>query len=819
MLDETTARIITLVAPAGYGKTTLAREWLSQGGRRYAWYQADASSRDIAAFALGVRDAIREIVPNAGEAMEAYLRASGSPEDDAHRVATVLADDLEGWPTNAWLAIDDYQLAARSEACELFVDTLSSTGIGLFLVSRKRPAWVTPRRKLYGEIIEFDSGALSLTADEAAAVLSDYPSREASRFTDTAKGWPAIIGLAALTPADSMGELSGLPADLYDYLAEELYKAAPPAVRHAVSLLAIAPTVSRSLSQQLLGEDDNALIREAATAGFIFPQDDAVTMHPLIRGFLRQRLETHGVDRNALIRRVADALLTLDHWDDAFVVISELRANDLLDGLIERSLDPLLDQNRLSTIDHWAGWARSVGYSSPMLQIAEAETDVRKGLYVRAEATARDALVALTSRQRFYARAHLVIARATSFQNKITEPYDHASEAYTCATDPRTRSDAAWARLGAAFELERDDLEHVLNDVTEAPRDASVQAVRILNGRVMLRSLSGSLTDALVPANQVIELASAVDDPLARTSFYNRQASALYVAGWYDEAGAVIDAEVEYARRARLDFVRPFALVIRGAVEWGQGRFDAAEATLSEAVHAAPGDAYVKTHAAHVRGRLLLARGEFDAAAAVTGERPATPPAASYYGEYLAVHAMALACLGQHDRALSLAARVERLTKLQEVRCLAYAARTLVAFRREEQGAAVAMLSFAEEFGCFDAFVTAYRSEQRLLTELVAAQMQDRVRPILSRAHDERLLETARSIPAVDELGNLTARQLEVVELLAAGLSNREIAGKLVLSEVTVKVHLRHIYERLGVRSRTEAAVKAALILAVRRER
>src|SRR5262245_54822284 len=192
MLDETTARIITLVAPAGYGKTTLAREWLSQGGRRYAWYQADASSRDIAAFALGVRDAIREIVPGAGEAMEAYLRASGSPAGDAHVLAELLIADLTQWPSNAWLAIDDYHLAAIAEQCELFTDVLVAPPLNVLLVTRKRPAWSTARRRLYAEIFEVDKSTLALDATETASLLIHRPDNEAAWLTTNASGWPAL---------------------------------------------------------------------------------------------------------------------------------------------------------------------------------------------------------------------------------------------------------------------------------------------------------------------------------------------------------------------------------------------------------------------------------------------------------------------------------------------------------------------------------------------------------------------------------------------------------------------------------------------------
>jgi DNA-binding CsgD family transcriptional regulator len=72
-----------------------------------------------------------------------------------------------------------------------------------------------------------------------------------------------------------------------------------------------------------------------------------------------------------------------------------------------------------------------------------------------------------------------------------------------------------------------------------------------------------------------------------------------------------------------------------------------------------------------------------------------------------------------------------------------------------------------------------------------------------------RLLPQGLGPKAKDEtvLNSLTARELEVLQLLARGRTNREIAGELVIAEVTAKVHVRHILRKLGRRSRTEAAV------------
>jgi DNA-binding NarL/FixJ family response regulator len=73
-----------------------------------------------------------------------------------------------------------------------------------------------------------------------------------------------------------------------------------------------------------------------------------------------------------------------------------------------------------------------------------------------------------------------------------------------------------------------------------------------------------------------------------------------------------------------------------------------------------------------------------------------------------------------------------------------------------------------------------------------------------------RVVETFHAPPqaSVGEESNLSRRQREILELLSTGLANKEIADRLGLSTETVRVHLKHIYDKLHVRCRTEAAAK-----------
>src|SRR5262249_27479549 len=217
LLDESPARVLMLVAPAGYGKTTLARQWLAK--RQHAWYQGSPASADVAALALGLASAIGTVLPGAGERMANRLRATGTPEGDVDVLAEMLAEDLAAWPQAAWLAIDDYQFIEASDHSRRFGEQLASiSNIPFLLTSRVRPHWATIRRLVYGEVQEFNRAFLAMTQDEASLVLGDDRRKSASDLAALAEGWPAVIGLAAITDSRELPR-GTLPIELHDYFA------------------------------------------------------------------------------------------------------------------------------------------------------------------------------------------------------------------------------------------------------------------------------------------------------------------------------------------------------------------------------------------------------------------------------------------------------------------------------------------------------------------------------------------------------------------------------------------------------------------------
>jgi DNA-binding NarL/FixJ family response regulator len=107
--------------------------------------------------------------------------------------------------------------------------------------------------------------------------------------------------------------------------------------------------------------------------------------------------------------------------------------------------------------------------------------------------------------------------------------------------------------------------------------------------------------------------------------------------------------------------------------------------------------------------------------------------------------------------------------------------------------------------------VCAYRACPEILASIVGdPDFEPRIRDLIRSAHDETIgRATGLDFPRA-RTKDLSPRESEVLRLLGEGLSNRDIGKRLFISEVTAKAHVRRIFEKLGVRSRTEAALVSA---------
>jgi LuxR family maltose regulon positive regulatory protein len=821
LLDETQSRHIVLVAPAGYGKTTLARQWFTGQGRKAVWFRAGPASTDVAALALGIAEAAGEVLEGEGTRLQEHLRMSHSPNSEVVRIANLLVDDLAHWPENSWLIIDDYQHLAYEPTAEELIDAVVARGtIPLFITSRVRPSWVSAKRLLYGEVAEFGRNILAMTHEEAGrAVPPRTDPGVLAGLVALAEGWPAVIGLASLIQPPNLLTDDEIPEALHSYFAEELYQELSAELQWNLVQLSLAATIDGELAQLLFGPNGRLVLEEAIDRGFLNRDGETYDLHPLLRQFLRSKMaEADSKARATAVEIIAYADLEKSAWDEAFALASEFRLGELLSALLARAMDDLLSKGRLATLERWLEDAHKLIPAADVVALAEVELAFRKGRWPEAEDRARHLAIRLP-------RDHPLASRALFRAAQVAQLDDRAAEALELLSEARTRSTTStdlrrvlWSRFITLADLEEpQQAAEALKEFEKLAPESVEDKIRLSQGPVHLAVRWGGIRQALERHGSTLDLLEQTADPLVRSGFVQSYGTALNLAARYADAYELADRQIADAKRFGLDWVGTHGLEMKALAQIGLRDFQGAQSALRTAWQLAEkaDDLHAQVNAQALLARIPLAQGAPEKALELLDIRGSRSVGPGMEGEVRSLRALALACQGAVEEADAEIEASASITTHLEARGLRSFAKVLVAHRRGDELARNKQLelalSDAQGSGNADSFVVAYRLARDLLNLIGYADLalSDFLLRVLV-TYDPRLAEKAGLNQRT--MGNrsatvLTGREEEVLDLLRQGMSNREIAQILWIAPSTAKVHVRHIFEKLGVRSRTEAAL------------
>ncbi len=817
-LDRSRARVRTLVAGPGYGKTILLEQWAPRGGRAVGWYRARRSAADVAVVARGLQAAAESIVPGAGRRMLERLSVTDDPEREAVLLAEMLAEDLDDWPEEGWIVVDDYHHLSVSAACEAFVETIvSRSGARLLLASRVRPCWVEGREILYGNVLEVGQTMLAMTAEEAGEVLEGGRADLATGLLSLAEGWPAVIGLAGMTP-DVTEIDADLPETLYEFFADEIYRALDPRVASGLAVLAAMPIVDEELATVLFGRDRAELVcGESLALGILDDRDGRLELHPLAAAFLAKTARVTGVPgMDALVPPVLALYRRRRDWDAAIELATNHGGRVDVESLLLEALDDLLSASRLSTLEFCTDRAGAHIGEIPAVLVARASLALRQGFNLRAQAYAESALETTDASLR--CRALMVAADAAHVGSRERIALTYYEEAERLAPDAGLERKAQWGQVMAATALELAEAPAMLERLSESAEarvDPSA-AVREADKRAALGLRFGAVK-TLAESRKVAELLPQVHDPVVRCSFRATYSCALNLAAEYEAAIAVAGELLAEASDLRIDFALPYGSLMRAAGLAGTRRFEDAHADLDQAIVDARrcSDTFAEqgVYAARVRALLQQAR-----AREACGLEPPNLGGAlpGMRGEVIASRGLALACTGRLDEALASAYEAAQITRGIEAAILVRCIEALVALKRRDECMLPKLRSMIEEAyraGGVDLVVTTYRASPDVLGALLSSPETAEITGfIVARAKDQDLMSALGVAPgdALDPVKKLSAREREVYDLLCQGLSNPQIARRLFISEATVKVHVQHVFDKLGIRSRKALALDAA---------
>jgi len=237
-------------APAGYGKSTLISHWLETSRYPSAWLSLDESDSDVRVFLTYFVAALQMISADACKETLSIINAESLPS--LPFIATQLSNDLDELDERLLLVLDDYH-RIRETDINFVLDRLlehPSRNLQLIILSRRDPALSLSPLRAHHLLNEIRMRDLKFSSEDTLAFLTQvisYPldTSNIQRLQDSTEGWPVGIRLATLALAhqdnvvDYLNQFGADARPLQEYLVGEVLSAQPPAVQDCLLNISI----------------------------------------------------------------------------------------------------------------------------------------------------------------------------------------------------------------------------------------------------------------------------------------------------------------------------------------------------------------------------------------------------------------------------------------------------------------------------------------------------------------------------------------------------------------------------------------------------
>lgn len=833
------ARILLIIAPAGYGKSVALRQYLDTVAQPYVRYDVHPENAALLGFVRGFADQLSQIAPHVRKTVSGAYEKSGNAPSPGIDLAMWMHAHIKAF--TGIIAIDDLHVAENDPEITKFIVSLTERTKGRVrwaIASRTALDLPVASWMAYGDMnLSIDEIDLRLTIDEARATAKaarvGVRDEELTEILELTEGWPTALSFALRSSTRSV-DLRGIAAStremIYSFLAEQVYKGLSSGEQQFLKFAALLPEIDLAVVKHGGFDRGKHIVEELRSrVSFIYAERPGVyRCHDLFGDFLRHELELEGeiaYDRMRL--QAADALEKAGTIPAALVLYGQARSDDdvlrLLEcfgfGLIEQGHDDAI-QSALAVLP--AEVQRTHSWVLGMRALHEAglgKSDKAESLFERAIAKAADA----EARAQLAIRLALVLINQDRDVTQLLGPLlaspGVSQEAqgemtailagYYALTDNREMAVAAieqttkvlrtvdsdvvrakmWQRLGFAAQY--------LGDV-ESAKKAATQAAEL--------AIECGLYSLASRAYILLSNTCQLEDDVPRRLWYAQQAALTST-----KAGNSLDVQT--------------ALVIMLDIEVQRGNSERVRSVERQLAGVNMADADRLTELIPARALQYAWTGAFSEAhrtLAGAWERHSFPIDRIATGAFCALY---FAADGRHADASETIARVHEMIRLESWTS-----------RNELQTLEiVAALGALTEAVCGRATV-AFRMLRRParvgspITSALSETVTQLIRSMQSPAAHEAFSESleplrvlgfggyAMALQAIFESrvreqhpkdACLTQSELAVLQSLAGGFSPKEIAADSGRSVLTVQTHIKNAIEKLGCRGRQEAIIAA----------
>ena len=850
-------RLALISAPAGFGKTTLLSVWVRSLQQPVSWLSLDEADDELHRFLTYLVAALQKADEHIGQAMQDLWEAPGRLPID--RLMIGLINSITAVPAPVVLVLDDYQAIGQPEIHQVVTFLLDHCPpqMQMIIASREDPPLPLSQLRARGQITEIRERDLRFTRGEAVVFLNQVmdlklTAEEVSALETRTEGWIAGLQLAALSMrdrADTQGfvrSLSGTHRHILDYLTDEVLERQPEQVRTFLLYTSILDRLTGPLCNALTGEENGKETLELLDSAnlFIIPLDDErrwYRYHPLFRDLLRYYLKQE-VPTQTLIILHGRACAWLAQHDLKAEALPHAIAGQDLDcaaDLIEAiAAGPIL-RGKVETLNAWLDELPSdVVQARPLLSVIRAWTYHMDGQRDAIEPHLQDAERSLQrlgfpDEDPFASdlRGQIAAIRASNARHRGDWPlfFQYADEALQLlAEDSLAVRTTLNANLGLAHML-RVNLQAAVAAFREVQSlgQASgnlISAVNCIGFLAAILIAQGRLRQAVDLCRHTIDShLEHYPEPLPTLGHVHASlARVLYE--WNDLAAAAAHLEeaVVLGERTHLPSTLRFrASMLTRIRQMHEAEYDMASLPpqIKKVAQREQGNADDADLTAW-RVRHWLEQGDEEAVERWAETYRRDKPSAQIwrpYGELALVRV--LIARQEWNEALDLLTQIRRSALEAGGRGWAIEALVLEALAYQTLGQtdrALAAVSEALSLAEAEGYVRTFVDEGKPMATLLGQVWRHGVSPhyvgtllVVCRAGMPTTSEGSQAAPTPLLYEALTERELEVLHLIDAGLSNREIANRLYISLNTVRTHTKNLYCKLDVHSRTQAITRA----------
>jgi LuxR family transcriptional regulator, maltose regulon positive regulatory protein len=833
--------LILISAPAGFGKTTLLTEWARCSNPQIitAWYSLDEGDNDPVRFWDYFIMALKTLQPDIGENILPSIHSSQPPSTDT--ILTALINDISVIAGDFIAVLDDYHLIESKQIHDGITYLLEHMPVQMHLViaTRADPPLPLARFRGYGAMLEIRTDDLRFTDDDATNLLKELKTPQLSTndivsLNERTEGWAVGLKMAALSMRgqkdipEFIAAFTGSQRYVMDYLVEEVLQKQTHDVRDFLMKTSILKRLNGPLCNAVTGRSNNQdmLLKLDHDNMFIVPLDESRQWYRyehLFADLLHHQCEsTYGTEQVFDLHQLAsqwyeqhqfpdDAIhhaLAARDWEGAMRLIytqcEERRKrgefNTLL-GWFQAIPDELLRENH-QLYCQYASFLSAIG----QLDVAEAALNYLEST-VKDDAVLRSDVAFLLSNiawlQFDIERVKVLAERSLS----LLPPHNILMRSRTIFS------------LGFVQYVKClfNDAEKLMTESYEVSMQAGdiwiASAALTLLGTI--KNQRGELDDASELFKRAIKVAGETQgvgwgaSELSKVLYERNDLemaaqNARLATEWYELGGNAEPAIAGYFVQAQIWLISGNEAELAEAM----GKIDRANRY--------PGIT-PQYHAYHAAYHTILAIRQHNLEAADKWGRQLSEYSDVLFIEYQSVPARLLIAQGKKEPASKLLGDLfERLVKVG-AHGLTIGVRVCQALAADTEESALAFLSDALIKGEYKGCVRTFVDEGKLLKPLLENALSRGITPVYTRkllstieAEEKQNLKMKRGGVAPSSTQSvISERELEVLCLMAEGLSNQQIAVRLFISLSTTKNHVHNILEKLGVQGRTQAIAQA----------